>query len=61
MFHAYPKGTFLFSARFVNMSEFVPEGPTPFDVTIYLADHTIEERSTITHAYVADYAYAHEI
>jgi hypothetical protein len=59
--HDYTKGTFLFSARSVNSSDFVPHGPTPFDVTIYLADHTIEERSTIAHASVPNYAYAHGI
>jgi hypothetical protein len=59
--HTYPKGTLLFFARSINNSEFVPQGPTPFDVTIYLVDHSIEERSTIAHALVANYAYAHGI
>jgi hypothetical protein len=39
----------------------VPQGPTPFDVTIYIVDHTIEERSTIAHASVANYAYGYGI
>jgi hypothetical protein len=30
-------------------------------VSIYLADHAIEERSTIAHAPAANYAYAHGI
>jgi hypothetical protein len=59
--HTYPKGTFPFSPRYVNNREFVPQGQRPFDVTIYLANHTIEERSTIARASIANYAHAHGI